>query len=466
MTNPLIEFQQLYGNDPVRMAAEVLNFHADDRQAALMRAVARGDRRISVRSGHGVGKTSTLAVLIVWHALTKFPQVTVATAPTSSQLFDALAAQTKAWFKRLPPALQEVFDIKSESITHRAAPDESFISFRTSRPEVPEALAGVHSDHVLLIGDEASGIPEAVYIAAAGSMSGHNACTILAGNPVRTKGLFFDTHHDLAHMWTTFHWSCEGNPRISDDFITDMDARYGRDSNEYGVRVLGEFPKAEADQFIPYELVQLALMRDVQPTLVRPIWGLDCARQGGDRSALAKRKGNVLLEPVQTWKDLELMELVGRVKAIWDATAPDERPDSICVDAIGMGAGVADRLTELGLPARSINVSEAPPMGGNFLNLKTELWMKARQWFLERQCTLNGDKETAAELSWPKQQYTSSGKLRVQDKASIKKEEKKSPDRADAFILTFAAEAVSALYGSAGNTSWKEPLKREIKCLV
>lgn len=464
-TNPFIEFRELYAGDCAKMAREVLGFEPDADQCAIMAAYDRGERRISIRSGHGTGKTTTLAIITVHHALTKFPQAVVATAPTSSQLFDALAAQTKAWFKKLPQPLQEMFDIKSESITHKVAPEESFVSFRTSRPEMPEALAGVHSDHVLLIGDEASGIPEAVYIAASGSMSGINACTILAGNPVRTQGLFYQTHHELAHMWCTFHLSCIGNPRLSPDFFADMAERYGEDSNDYRVRVLGDFPRAEADTVIPYDLLQLALNRDVAMTPVRPIWGVDCARFGSDRSALAKRAGNHAIGKVQVWKGLETMELVGRVKNEWDNTTPLDRPEAICVDAIGLGAGVADRLLELGLPARAISVSESPPLGGNYLNLKAELWFQCRQWFVERACTLNGDTQLAAELSWPRFGYTSSGKIKVEGKAEMKKREKKSPDIADAFVLTFAAPAVSALYGSTNSTSWKEPLKREIACV-
>ncbi len=463
MSNPFVEFQQLYKDDWVALAKEVLNFEPDEDQAAILRAINAGERRISIRSGHGTGKTTTLAIATVCHALTRFPQVTVCTAPTSSQLFDALAAQTKSWFKKLPPALLDCFELKSESIHHKAAPEDSFISFRTSRPEMPEALAGVHSENVLLIADEASGVPEAVYIAASGSMSGHGACTVLAGNPVRTAGLFFDTHHDLAHNWKTFHLSCVGNPRISDDFLTDMESRYGLDSNDYRVRVLGDFPRAEADAVIPYELIQLALDREVEPTLVKPIWGLDCARKGNDRAALAKRQGNVLLENVKWWKGLETMELVGRVVAEWEMTPVMDRPESICVDAIGLGAGVADRLAELGLPARSINVSEAPALGnGNYLNLKTELYYACRQWFVERSGSLRGDKETAAQLGWTRFGYTSSGKLKIEGKDELRKRMKKSPDLGEAFILTFGAPAISSLYGSSGNFSWKEPLQRNV----
>ena len=462
MTSPFTEFLERYKDDWVSLVREVLDFEPDADQQAILRAINAGERRITIRSGHGTGKTTTLALATVCHALTRFPQVTVCTAPTSSQLFDALAAQTKSWFKKLPPALLECFELKSESIHHRGAPDDSFISFRTSRPEMPEALAGVHSENVLLIADEASGVPEAVYIAASGSMSGHNACTVLAGNPVRTQGLFYQTHHELAHQWHTFHLSCIGNPRISDDFLTDMEARYGLDTNDYRVRVLGEFPRAEADTVIPYELIQLSLDRDVAQTPVRPIWGVDCARFGSDRSALAKRAGNHALGKVQVWKGLETMELTGRVKAEWDQTPEMDRPEAICVDAIGLGAGVADRLTELGLPARAISVSESPPLGGNYLNLKAELWFQARQWFVERACTLNGDTQLAAELSWPRFGYTSSGKIKVEGKAEMKKRERKSPDIADAFVLTFAAPAVSALYGSKNTSSWKEPLQRNV----
>lgn len=467
--NPFVEFGERYGHDWVGLCTNVLGMVPDEKQTEIITAIQNNERRISVRSGHGVGKTASLAMATVCHALTRFPQATVATAPTSGQLFDALAAQTKAFFKRLPPSLLDLFEVKSESIVHKGAPEESFVSFRTSRAETPEALAGVHSEgHVLLIADEASGVPDPVFVAASGSMSGHNATTVLAGNPVRTSGLFFETHHELARMWRTIHISCVNHPRVSKDFLDDMEARYGLDTNDYRVRVLGEFPRADADAVIPYELIQLALARDVQPTLVKPIWGVDCARYGNDRSALVVRKGNVTIGRGLIWKGLETMELVGQVKAIWDKTPTPDRPETICVDAIGLGAGVADRLAELGLPARAISVSEAPALGGNFLNLKAELWFAAKQWFTERACSLNGDTQLAAELGWPRYGYTSSGKLKIETKEETKRRmtSGKSPDIADAFILTFAAQAVSAVYGSSASTSWKEPLQRDIKWLT
>lgn len=467
--NPFVAFIAKYGHDWPLLVREVLGAEPDDDQEWLLNAVCRGERRVGERSGHGVGKTTGLALCNVCHALTRFPQKTVCTAPTSSQLFDALAAETKRWFKKLPPALLDLFDVRVEEIVLRAAPDESFITFRTSKAETPEALAGVHSDNVLLIGDEASGIPQQVFEAASGSMSGHHATTVLAGNPVRTSGLFWDIFNnpDVAPKWLTRHISCVGHPRCSADFIEDMKARYGEDSNAYRVRVLGEFPKSEDDVVIPWELLEASLRRDVKPLQVRQVWGLDVAYTGGDRSTLAKRKGNTLVEKVKVWKGLETMQLSGVIHNEWKETLPSDRPEEIIVDAIGYGAGVADRLREMGLPARGINVAELPAIKGRYANMKAELWFTAREWFQTRDCNLADDLELARELAAVHYDPpTSSGKVKLENSSETKKVLRCSPDLAAAFVMTFAGYAASALFGSKHSSAWNQPLGKALKCVV
>lgn len=464
--NPFDEFLDRYSTHPVLFVREVLGAEPDAEQSELLNAVARGERRIAVRSGHGVGKTTVLAWAIVWWACTRFPQKTVCTAPTSAQLFDALASETKTWFKKLPQTLLDLFEIQTEQIRLRSAPDESFIAFRTSRAETPEAMAGVHSANVLLIGDEASGIPEQVYVAGAGSMSGHNAVTVLAGNPVRSSGTFYDAFHVNSNLWYRIHISCVGHPRVTDDFCKDIAQRYGENSNAYRVRVLGEFPLADDDTVIPAEWAESALERDVQALMVKPIWGVDCARFGSDASALAKRKGNVLMEHVQEFRGIDTMQLVGRVKAAYDATMPSDRPSEICVDVIGIGAGVCDRLLELGLPARGVNVSESPSLKDEYANLRAELWFKGAEWLGKKDCSLAGDVQLKNELIGPRFSYTSNGKRQVEGKLDMKKRGKPSPNRADAFLLTLASDAISASAGPLQSLSWKTPLKRVLKGIV
>lgn len=467
MSNPLVPFLVKYTHDPVLFTQEVLGGTPDPEQIQVMQEVAAGTRRISVRSGHGVGKSTLLAWLTVWFAVTRFPQKTLCTAPTSAQLFDALASETKTWFKRLPAALQELFEIKVDSIVLRAAPTESFISFATSRPETPEALAGKHSANMLLIADEASGIPEAVFEAAMGSLAGEHRQMILTGNPVRSSGLFFETHHRLSDTWKCFHISCVGHSRIPPDFAEHFANLYGEDSNAYRVRVLGEFPKSEDDVVIPHELAYAALLRDVKPLLVRPVWGLDCAYTGADRSALAKRQGNTLMEKVQTWKGLDTMQLAGTIHNEWKDTPASLRPEEILVDAIGYGAGVADRLRELGLPARGINVAELPALKDRYRNLRVELYFLAREWFEKRDCNIHNDELLLRELtSVHVLPPTSGGKVQLEGNDKIRKTLHMSPDLASAFVLTFASQGASALYGSKQSIGWATALKRTIKGIV
>ncbi len=460
-----VEFVRRYYHDPVLMVREVLGGEPDADQARVLNWAAAGERRISIRSGHGVGKTTTLAWAILWHALTRYPQITLCTAPSSGQLFDALAAQTKAWFKKLPQALQDLYEIQVEGIYLKAAPDESFVSFATSKAETPEALAGKHSEHMLIIPDEASGIPEPVFEAAAGSMSGLHAVTILAGNPVRTSGLFFDSHHKLRDLWRTVHISCVGHPRVSPDFIEDMKRRYGQDSNAYRVRVLGEFPTGDDDTIIPFSLIEASLARDVTPLQVKPVWGVDCARFGNDASAICKRQGNSLLEKTDIRQGYDTMQVVGWVKSQWDTTLPSQRPSEILVDSIGIGAGVCDRLVELKLPARGINVAETGALSEQYPNLRSELWFRGYDWFNQKDSNLRGDDALAAELSGQRFRYMSNGKRQAYTKDEMRKLGFPSPNRADAFLLTLASENVSAV-GGKPPMAWNEPLKRKIAGIV
>ena len=119
------------------------------------------------------------------------------------------------------------------------------------------------------------------------------------------------------------------------------------------------------------------------------MWGVDVARFGDDRTALAKRQKNKLLEPVEELeRSTDLMATADRIKAEYDATPYDLRPSAILIDIIGLGAGVYDRCKELGLPVRGINVGEAAASRENCARLRDELWFKGREWFQDRACSM------------------------------------------------------------------------------
>lgn len=432
------------------------------------------ERRISVRSCHGVGKTALAAWLVWIMLLTRYPQKTVATAPGAPQLEGALLPEVKMWGTKLPPQIQALYEVKAKGIYLRSNPEASYFEARTSRADNPEALQGVHSDNVLLIGDEASGIPEAVFEAAIGSMSGSSATTLLIGNPVRTSGLFYDTHNSLSDIWKTYKVGHMDSDRVDDDFVEQVLRQYGEKSNAFRVRALGEFPLQDHDTVIPWEAVESARERDIQdsPRAAR-VWGLDVARFGSDRCSLSertKRTGRVL----EVWEGSDIMETAGRVKARYDATQPSERPETILIDSIGMGAGVEDRLHELGLPVRGVNVAESAALSEQFARARSELWWKCREWLSKHDVSLakpreGADREDpqellARELVMPKYAFTSTGKIQVESKSDMKKRERISPDVADSFVLTFAEDLSLAVYGSsAGASSWNEPIKRGLR---
>ena len=465
--NPFLKLMKRYHRDPVKFAREVIGMEPDDWQCELLEAIANPEiRRVSCKSGHGVGKSSAVAMAAIWHVLMRVPSKTVVTAPTSAQLFDACFAEMKNIAKRLKPPFDDLLEIKSDRIELKSSPESTFISCRTSRQEQPEALAGVHSPSTLLLADESSGIPESVFEAASGSMSGIHATTVLTGNPTRNTGFFYDTHNRLKENWYTMSVSCIDSKRVSDDFVNDMKNRYGEDSPAYHVRVLGNFPPSESDTVIPVALIDHAMKNDVkihEDTV--SIWALDVARQGNDSSVLCKRQGPVI-HPLTVWNNLDLMQLSGAVKAEYDAVSASKKPVEIIVDSVGLGAGVLDRLRELGLPARGLNVSERSMQKETYINLRAELWFKCKAWLEGMDVKIPHDDRLWAELAAPRYHFTSSGKIQVESKEAMKKRGINSPDRADAVCLCLANEMTTMAYGTSSAGSWSKPLRREIRGIV
>lgn len=474
-----LAFDRRYEPDCALFVREVLNADPDPWQIRVCAAydaarAGRGKRRLTIRSGHGVGKTALLAWLAIHQFLFSYPQKTVCTAASEGQLKDGLIAEMKTWIARLPAIWQQMFVIKVERIErpaevgYPAAPEESFISFKVSKAENPEALAGVHSKHVLLIVDEASAPPDVIYESASGSMADPNSIMVLAGNMVRNTGLFFNSHFkDPAGEWVKFHVSSVDSPRTSRENIEYERTTYGERSNRFRVRVLGEPPLGDDDTVIPYEWLEQALDRNVTGVTSMPVvWGVDVSYGGSDASALAKRRGNRLLEKTRVWYNLDTQQFSHLLKLEWEQTPIDGRPADILVDSIGYGAGVVDRLREFGLPARGINVSETPTTGVMFRNLRSENWFKGRQWFMNRDCSLNGDQALLDELAAQKVHPPEAGKFKVWTKKEMKMAGHASPNRADAFLLTFARDYAIALSGSDKRRDWKQPMKRVIKGIV
>ena len=370
--------------------------------------------------------------------LTHYPCKIAVTGNTQHQLQDVLWTEVDKWYRKLPDGFKSQLEIKSDKISLAGAKD-SFCSLRVSRREQPEALQGFHSENMLFICEEASGIPDIIFEVAEGSLSTENAKVVMCGNPTRSDGYFYEAFHSMRDRWFNMTVSCEDVEYVSEKFLEDMKSKYGEESNIYKVRVLGEFPTQSDDVLLPLHLVESACTRDTESSPTTPvIWGLDVARYGNDRSALAKRRGQELLEPVKTWSGKDLMELAGIILTEYEAVRYNDRPTAIYIDAIGIGAGLADRLKELDLPAYSVAVSESASLKDKFTRLRDELFWNCREWFEGRDVKIPQDDNLIQEITGIRYKYLSTGKLKIESKDEMKRRGQRSPDVADAFVLTFA----------------------------
>ena len=454
MSNEILKRLEIWYDDPVKFVKEALGVVPEPWQARTMRQIQNNDR-IAVKSGHGVGKSALLAWVILWWLLTRFPSKVACTAPTSHQLDDVLWGEIAKWYRMLPDGLRVLLTVTSDKVFLNAAPQESYAVARTARKEKPEAFQGFHSSNMLFIVDEASGVDPIIFEVGEGAMSTAGAKTLLTGNPTRTSGYFYDVFNKMKKWWVTSTVSCSESSQATDIYVQQMADKWGTESNVYAVRVLGEFPKDDDDAVIPRALLHSAVDRDI---IIHPsepvIWGLDVARFGSDKTALCIRKGRSMPNPIETWQGKDTMQVAGIIKGKYDKVLrfDTERPIAIMVDSIGIGAGVVDRLREMGLPVRGVNVAESASVDTLYARLRDELWFRAKDYFEGKDVTMCADDDLIEELASVKFAYTSLGKLKAESKDEMKKRGLPSPDLADAFCLTLAHNNMP------GNNTWNSKL--------
>jgi len=436
-------------SNPDEFCRDILRVELLPWQIKVMKAVAQAKagipnspdgkckRRFAIKSGVGVGKTMFVACTVIW-GLACFPDAKIpCTAPTSPQLKAVLWPEIRKWIYNIPTELQGLFPFDHQ--TDRVTMLENFAVARTARDESPESFQGYHAKNPILIADEAPGVGDAIFLAGQGVMSEEGAITILIGNPNRASGYFYDCFTVNSDMWWTLTVSAFDSPRVTQEFIDDMKRQHGEESYEYKVRVMGEFSLEDSGIIIPRPWVDESMRRYVEPDSDWIVWGFDVS-DGRDKSALARRCGNRLLG-IHSWGGKEVLQSVGMV-ADWYWECDDkDKPDEICVDAIGMGATAAQRLAEVlkGEPVKVTKVNVAltgSQIGERFTSFRVELWDRGRKWFESGLVSIPSNAGAlAAQLSSVEWEVKdSNGKWAIVDK----KAGGGSPDQADSFLLTFA----------------------------
>jgi hypothetical protein len=403
-------------------------------------------RGISIRSGHGTGKDAMLSWVYLWLLTCYKDPRGLVTAPTSRQLRSILWSEFSKWIKHSASQNEENKSILSENLIYQSekiylkgSKETTFVEARTanikgSEEEQGEALAGQHSDYMILSIDEASGVPRGVFQPIEGAMTGKMNFAILIGNPTRGSGYFYDTHNNDRDRWVCLHWNSEDSEITNKLELEEDRKKYGSGSNWYRIRRLGEFPLADPDCLIPLELIMNAVDREVTPDEdLASVIGVDPAWSGNDSTAIVVRRGAEILD-MKRIKGYEPMGVAGEVAIMIN----DYDPAQVFVDSIGIGAGIYSRLKELGHRAVSVNVARTAQEENRFHRVRDELWWRVKEAFDGGNIKIPNDDVLIGELSTIKvDEPDSKGRTQIESKKQIRRDGRKSPDSADALCLTY-----------------------------
>lgn len=217
------------------------------------------------------------------------------------------------------------------------------------------------------------------------------------------------------------------------EFSKDYDAGKEFFQNEYPFSSVEAFKNPISNVFINGKYVERARNTQVDAR-GGLIIGVDVAISDRDRTAIIRRKGRCAYN-LERISNYNTMETVGRIKRI----ITEEKPSKVYIDCIGVGAGVVDRLQEMGFDCvEGVNVARGANDKERFRNLRAELWSDMRDWFYgEMPVQVPDEDGLQGELCSLGFKENSSGQLQIESKDELRSRGLPSPDGADALSLTF-----------------------------
>lgn len=329
--------------------------------------------------------------------------------------------------------------------------------------ELATTIQGYHSANMLVILDEAAGLPRMVFDAARGLAVSENDRVLAIGNPIAQNGPFWDAMQ--SPMWGHIHISsldhpnvitgenvipgavsrsyisevAEECPRVAPDSPNAISLPWNPDrwflpSNLFKSKVLGYAPEESEDQLIPMSWVVEAQQRTYGSMEFEPVvLGLDPARHGTDDSVICARQGGQVLW-TRRYHGQDSVQMAAWLKRAFEDT------DAVkgYIDEIGVGAGAVDQARILGLPVMGIGFGRAAFQRTRFANLRAECWWRVRDALQQGYLALPPlDSLLAGDLTALKYRPDAMGRILMESKEEIAKRIGRSPDAGDALALTF-----------------------------
>lgn len=408
-------------------------------------ALAMDTLRSAIASGRGIGKSAMVSWLILWMLSTRIGSSVVVSANSEAQLRSVTWGELAKWSAmlinshwweisatKLVPAvwLTELVERDLKLGTRYWAAEGKLWS-----AENPDSYAGVHNHQgMMLIFDEASGIPDPIWSVGSGFFTENipDRYWMAFSNPRRNTGYFFECFNAKREFWTTKQVDARTVEDTDKQVYEQIIAEYGKDSPEARIEVYGEFPTEGEDQFISPQLVDDAFAREKYKDETAPrVMGIDPARGGADSTVIVVRQGRDLLS-IKRYHGEDTMAIVGRV-----IDAMEEfKPTMTVIDEGGLGYGILDRLNEQRYKVRGVNFGWKAKNSIMYGNKRAEIWGTMKDWL--KSASISQDRQLKADLTGPTKKPNSAGTIFLEGKKEMRARGLASPDAADALAVTFA----------------------------
>jgi hypothetical protein len=310
-------------------------------------------------------------------------------------------------------------------------------------------LTGFHAPRVLGIITEAQGVEGYAWEAMLSCATGESDRILAVGNPLFPSGEFFNASRKP--LWHSIQISALEHPNViegsevipggvSSAFVNRIAEQYGASSGIYLSRVLGEFPMESQFGLIGRDLLDASLTAEVGTGEL--VAAVDVARYGEDSTVLAIRRGPTLWKLVD-WAKLSTTETARRCarllldSGITPSESPGRRTGLVVVDTIGVGAGVADTLKDIGFRVREYKSSRAARKSKQFINKRAESYWHLRELLEDGEIRLLEHGRLFEELVATEWSTDGSGRVKLESKEKLRDRLGHSPDFADAVVMCF-----------------------------
>jgi len=416
--------------------------------------------RLATASGHGVGKSALVAIIILWALSTMVDARGVVTANTDTQLRTKTWPELNKWFNLFIAKMLFKFtatSIYADDPEHEKTWRVDAIPWSENNTE---AFAGLHNKgrRIIVIFDEASAVSDKIWEVTEGALTDADTEIIWAvfGNPTRNSGRFKDCFHGLRHRWKTRRVDSRTVSFTNKAQIKQWIEDFGEDSDFVRVRVRGVEPNQSESQFIPGEYVEAARgkhLRSDQYSFAPVILTLDNAWTGGDEIVIGKRQGlgfSILKAFPRNDDDMKIAGILAKLE-------DDEKADAVFID-LGYGTGVYSAGKQLGRDWILVPFGGASTDPG-FVNKRAEMWNETKKWLRDGGAIPN-DPILCADLTGPEGYVVATGrnagKVFIESKDDMKKRGLASPNRGDALVLSFAQPVRKKEQKRVVNTNLKD----------